>query len=217
MKITDRKHMAFWSITGLFAGLMVFSGILYVSGAPMVREALTRLGYPAYMQASYYWPSSSFSNASSRRLRGNTTSRAWRRTSQTPAATDPDAHQNHADDQKPIVAEGLLVDPQAEEDDGHRTDPAQQHHDERPAGYRRPVIELRHTPVELISKRLAKALLAPRLRPVAHIHRAPREQGGGRAANPNDEIPTGHHFAIAGNNHHAEENRHTATRPALAT
>jgi len=51
MKITDRKHMAFWSITGLFAGLMVFSGILYVSGAPMVREALARLGYPAYILA----------------------------------------------------------------------------------------------------------------------------------------------------------------------
>ena len=45
-------------------------------------------------------------------------------------------------------------------------------------------VELRDTPVELISKRLAKALLAPRLRPVAHIHRAPREQGGGRADDP---------------------------------
>ena len=37
---------------------------------------------------------------------------------------------------------------------------------------RRLVVELRDMPVELISKRLAKALLAPRLRPVAHIHRA---------------------------------------------
>ena len=51
MKITDRKRIAFWSVTSLFAGLMVFSGILYVSGAPMVRETLTRLGYPAYILA----------------------------------------------------------------------------------------------------------------------------------------------------------------------
>ena len=49
MKITHRKQIAFWSITGLFAGLMVLSGIFYVSGAPMVREAITRLGYPAYI------------------------------------------------------------------------------------------------------------------------------------------------------------------------
>ena len=42
------------------------------------------------------------------------------------------------------------------------------------------------------------ALIAPRLSPLAHIHRAPRYQGGGRAAGPNDEIPTGHPFALAG-------------------
>src|SRR5262245_3168168 len=29
------------------------------------------------------------------------------------------AHHNHADDQKQVVSEGLLVDPQAEEDEGH--------------------------------------------------------------------------------------------------
>lgn len=39
------------------------------------------------MRASYYSPSSSFSNASSRRLCGNTTSRVWRRSSRTPVAT----------------------------------------------------------------------------------------------------------------------------------
>ena len=88
--------------------------------------------------------------------------------------------------------------------------PPQQHTDQRRAGDRRPVIELRNTPVELISQRLAKALLAPRLRAVAHIHGAPREQGGGRAANPNGDIPTGHHFAIARQNHHTEEHRHDA-------
>ena len=53
-------------------------------------------------------------------------------------------------------------------------------------------------PVELISKRLAKALLAPRLRPVAHIHRAPQEQGGGGADDRNGVIPTGQHIVIVG-------------------
>ena len=63
---------------------------------------------------------------------------------------------------------------------------------------RRLVVELRDTPVELISKRLAKALLAPRLRPVAHIHRAAPEQGGGRADDRNGEIPTGQHIRRRG-------------------
>ena len=76
-------------------------------------------------------------------------------------------------------------------------DPPQQHHDQRPAGYRRPVVELRETPVELISKRLAKALLAPRLRPVAHIHRAPREQGGGRADDPEWRNPNRSSHCVA--------------------
>lgn len=51
MKITGSKHIAFWGATGLFAGMMMLSGILYVSGAPMVHEVLTRLGYPAYILA----------------------------------------------------------------------------------------------------------------------------------------------------------------------
>ena len=51
MRMSNSKHIAFWGATSLFAALMVFSGILYVSGSPMVRETLTRLGYPAYILA----------------------------------------------------------------------------------------------------------------------------------------------------------------------
>ena len=66
---------------------------------------------------------------------------------------------------------------------------------------RRLVVELRDTPVELISKRLAKALLAPRLRPVAHIHRARTDQGGGRADDRKDEIPTGQPIHVVAVDH----------------
>jgi hypothetical protein len=45
------KRLAFWSVTGLFAGLMVLSGVLYVSGAAMIRQTMAHLGYPAYVLA----------------------------------------------------------------------------------------------------------------------------------------------------------------------
>ncbi len=51
MTITNVRRIAFWGVTGLFAGLMVLSGILYASGAPMVRQTLLHLGYPAYILA----------------------------------------------------------------------------------------------------------------------------------------------------------------------
>ena len=49
MTTARRKRTAYWGITGSFAGLMVLSGALYVAGAPMIRETLTHLGYPAYL------------------------------------------------------------------------------------------------------------------------------------------------------------------------
>lgn len=51
MTTARRKRTAYWAITGLFAGLMVLSGAMYIAGAPMIREALTHLGYPAYLLA----------------------------------------------------------------------------------------------------------------------------------------------------------------------
>ena len=48
MTIT-RRPLAYWGITGTFAALMVFSGVLYLSGAPMIRETLAHLGYPGYL------------------------------------------------------------------------------------------------------------------------------------------------------------------------
>ena len=63
-------------------------------------------------------------------------------------------------------------------------------------GSRRLVVELRDMPVELVSKRVAKALLAQRLRPVAHIQGARPEQGGGRADDRNGEIPAGERIVM---------------------
>ncbi len=37
-----------WGVTLLFAGLMLMSAAMYLSGAPEIQEALTHLGYPAY-------------------------------------------------------------------------------------------------------------------------------------------------------------------------
>src|SRR3954468_15022889 len=124
----------------------------------------------------------------------------------------PDEDEGQGDEHIAVVADGLVVDPIDEEEDGGRTDPPQQHTDQRLADYRRPDVELRDTPVELISKRLAKALLAPRRRPVAHIHRAPREQGGGRADDRKGVIPTGHRFfrpMAVEIDHQRDEQRHS--------
>ena len=69
-----------------------------------------------------------------------------------------DAHHDYADDHELVVADRLLVDPQPEEDEGHRTNPAHHYKDQLAcqAGSRRPVVELREAAVELISKRSPK-------------------------------------------------------------
>jgi hypothetical protein len=46
-----RNVIAYWVTTGLFAGLMLLSSALYLSGAPMIRETIAHLGYPAYLPA----------------------------------------------------------------------------------------------------------------------------------------------------------------------
>lgn len=46
---TKQTTIAFWSVTGLFAGFMMFSGALYLSGAAPMRDAIAQLGYPAYL------------------------------------------------------------------------------------------------------------------------------------------------------------------------
>jgi energy-converting hydrogenase Eha subunit C len=49
MTYARRRRLAFWGTTGIFAGLMIFSGVLYLSGAPMIRQTLAHLGYPGYL------------------------------------------------------------------------------------------------------------------------------------------------------------------------
>ncbi len=49
MERTKRSTMAYWGVTGLFAGLMMLSGAMYLSGAAPIREGLTHLGYPGYL------------------------------------------------------------------------------------------------------------------------------------------------------------------------
>jgi hypothetical protein len=153
-------------------------------------------------------PSSSFRNASSRRCRGNRSRCTLRRSSQKLAATDV-TPTKHADDQDPLIAWTLLVDPQGAEDHGRRPDDRQQRRDQHvpPPESRRLVVELRDMPAELISKRLAKALLAQRLRLVAHIPRAPPEQSGRHTDDRNGVIPTGQHIVIVRVDHD-EEDKH---------
>jgi hypothetical protein len=45
----DWKTITHWTATGLFAGLMLMSASMYLSGAAPIREALATLGYPAYI------------------------------------------------------------------------------------------------------------------------------------------------------------------------
>ena len=45
----DWKTIAHWTATGLFAGLMLLSASMYLSGAAPIRDGLSSLGYPAYM------------------------------------------------------------------------------------------------------------------------------------------------------------------------
>ena len=45
----DWKTIVHWTVTGLFAGLMLMSASMYLSGAAQIREGLATLGYPAYL------------------------------------------------------------------------------------------------------------------------------------------------------------------------
>jgi hypothetical protein len=49
MKSSTWTTVAYRGSTLLFAALMLLSAGLYLTGAAAIREALTRLGYPAYM------------------------------------------------------------------------------------------------------------------------------------------------------------------------
>lgn len=48
-RTTNWKVMTYWTITVLFAGLMLLSAAMYLSGAASIRETLAHLGYPAYI------------------------------------------------------------------------------------------------------------------------------------------------------------------------
>ena len=49
MRRTDWKTAGYWTSTALFAGLMLLSAWLYLSGASQIRDTLAHLGYPAYI------------------------------------------------------------------------------------------------------------------------------------------------------------------------
>ena len=46
---TRTTRIAYWALTGVFAGLMALSGAMYVAGASMIRDTFAHLGYPPYM------------------------------------------------------------------------------------------------------------------------------------------------------------------------
>lgn len=46
---TNWRTITYWGLTGLFAAMMLLSGVLYLSGAAPVREGLAHLGYPGYV------------------------------------------------------------------------------------------------------------------------------------------------------------------------
>ena len=46
---TTWKTVTHWTATALFAGMMLLSSIMYLSGAEAIREGLAHLGYPAYL------------------------------------------------------------------------------------------------------------------------------------------------------------------------
>jgi DoxX-like family len=43
------KKIGYWILTVIFAGLMTFSAVLYLSHAPAVSQGFHSLGYPDYM------------------------------------------------------------------------------------------------------------------------------------------------------------------------
>lgn len=46
---TRWKTRTYWTLTGLFAALMLLSAAMYLSGAEAIRTGLAHLGYPAYL------------------------------------------------------------------------------------------------------------------------------------------------------------------------
>lgn len=49
MKQLNRQVVGFWVFTGAFAGLMLLSALMYLTGAPEIAAALSGLGYPPYI------------------------------------------------------------------------------------------------------------------------------------------------------------------------
>lgn len=48
-RTTNWKVITYWGVTVLFAGMMLLSAAMYLSGAAAIRETLAHLGYPAYI------------------------------------------------------------------------------------------------------------------------------------------------------------------------
>src|SRR5262249_17735147 len=63
---------------------------------------------------------------------------------------------------------------------------------------------------DLVAKRLAKALLATRLRPVADIDHARQDEGGAQADNRDGIIPSGQNLPILRFEHDRKEENHLA-------
>lgn len=49
MRTPHWKTAAFWAVTGIFAGMMLLSAALYLSGSQSVREGFAHMGYPGYV------------------------------------------------------------------------------------------------------------------------------------------------------------------------
>jgi hypothetical protein len=49
MKGMNWKVIAHWAVTALFAGLMLLSASMYLSGSATIRDAIAHLGYPGYL------------------------------------------------------------------------------------------------------------------------------------------------------------------------
>lgn len=45
----DRRTLGFWILTGSFAGLMLLSTAMYLSGSPEIAATMAGLGYPPYI------------------------------------------------------------------------------------------------------------------------------------------------------------------------
>jgi DoxX-like family len=49
MRAIAWKTRTYWGVTVLFAGLMLLSAAMYLSGAAQIRDTLAHLGYPGYL------------------------------------------------------------------------------------------------------------------------------------------------------------------------